>query len=64
MKGSWDSIHVVEVKDSKKTASYKLTSTVMLSIETANDATGNVNLSGSITRQVILITPLFYSLVL
>eukprot|EP01098_Paradermamoeba_levis_P010553 TRINITY_DN4441_c0_g1_i1.p1 TRINITY_DN4441_c0_g1~~TRINITY_DN4441_c0_g1_i1.p1 ORF type:complete len:182 (-),score=50.88 TRINITY_DN4441_c0_g1_i1:326-871(-) len=33
MKGTWDSIHVVEVtpNDAKKTAHYKLTSTVMLS---------------------------------
>jgi len=51
MKGTWDSIHVVEVKDSKKNATYKLTSTVMLSIETETDGTGNVNLSGSLTRQ-------------
>jgi len=53
MKGSWDSIHIVEVKEDKKkkTASYKLTSTVMLQIETSNDATGVVNLSGSLTRQ-------------
>jgi capping protein beta len=51
MKGTWDSIHVVEVTDAKKNATYKLTSTVMLSIETENEATGNVNLSGSLTRQ-------------
>jgi len=51
MKGTWDSIHVVEVKDSKKNATYKLTSTVMLSIETETEGTGNVNLSGSLTRQ-------------
>eukprot|EP01132_Coremiostelium_polycephalum_P006165 gene6165-7678_t len=51
MRGTWDSIHVVEVKNKKKNAHYKLTSTVMLSIETENDATGKVNLSGSLTRQ-------------
>jgi len=51
MKGSWDSIHVVEVQDSKKTARYKLTSTVMLGIETETTATGQVNLAGSLTRQ-------------
>jgi len=51
MKGTWDSIHVVEVGDSKKNAHYKLTSTVMLSIETENAATGRVNLGGSLTRQ-------------
>jgi len=51
MKGTWDSIHVVEVKDTKKTSHYKLTSTVMLSIDTETDSTGSVNLSGSLTRQ-------------
>jgi len=51
MKGTWDSIHVVEVQEGKKTAHYKLTSTVMLSIETETDATGNVTLSGNLTRQ-------------
>jgi len=51
MKGTWDSIHVVEVGDSKKTAHYKLTSTVMLSIETETANTGKVNLAGSLTRQ-------------
>ena len=52
MKGTWDSIHVVEVNESKKNASYKLTSTVMLSIETETEATGTVTLSGSLTRQL------------
>lgn len=52
MKGTWDSIHVVEVKDQKKNAHYKLTSTVMLSVETENESTGSVNLAGSLTRQV------------
>jgi len=53
MKGTWDSIHVVEVneKKDKKNAHYKLTSTVMLSIETETAATGSVNLAGSLTRQ-------------
>jgi len=51
MKGTWDSIHVVEVKDLKKTGHYKLTSTVMLSIETETESTGSVNLCGSLTRQ-------------
>jgi len=51
MKGSWDSIHVVEVQDNKTKAHYKLTSTVMLSIETENAATGRVTLAGSLTRQ-------------
>lgn len=51
MKGTWDSIHVIEVQDNKKNAHYKLTSTVMLSIETETNATGRVSLAGSITRQ-------------
>lgn len=49
MKGTWDSIHVVEVHEHKKTAHYKLTSTCMLSIET--DTAGRVSLGGSLTRQ-------------
>lgn len=53
MRGAWDSIHVVEVKELKDRSKYKLTSTIMLSIETSNDSTGNVSLAGSLTRQVI-----------
>jgi len=52
MKGAWDSIHVVEVVgglDAKDKATYKLTSTVMLSIET-NSTGATQNLSGSLTR--------------
>lgn len=52
MRGAWDSIHVVEVNEKKDHAKYKLTSTVMLSIETTTDVTGSVSLAGSITRQV------------
>jgi hypothetical protein len=52
MKGSWDSIHVVEVEDKKTTADYKLTSTVMLTIETEDEKIGSISLSGSLTRQV------------
>jgi len=51
MKGAWDSIHVVEVTDFKTKAHYKLTSTVMLNIETETGATGRVSLAGSLTRQ-------------
>lgn len=51
MKGTWDSIHVVEVECSKKSAQYRLTSTVMLGIETKDATTGKVSLSGSLTRQ-------------
>jgi len=51
MRGAWDSIHVVEVKESKDKAKYKLTATIMLTIETSTDATGSVSLAGSLTRQ-------------
>lgn len=51
MKGTWDSIHVVEVTDQKKNGHYKLTSTVMLTVETETEATGMVRLAGSLTRQ-------------
>ena len=51
MKGAWDSIHVMEVSENGRSAHYKLTSTVMLSLITENQATGKVNLAGSLTRQ-------------
>jgi capping protein beta len=51
MKGLWDSIHVFNVEEKNGTADYQLTSTVMLSIETTDEKTGMVNLSGSLTRQ-------------
>lgn len=51
MKGTWDSIHVIEVDDRKGQAAYTLTSTVMLSLETRNEGTGKVHLAGSLTRR-------------
>jgi len=51
MKGAWDSIHVIEVQDQKTQAHYKLTSTVMVAVETQNESTGLVRLAGSLTRQ-------------
>jgi len=51
MRGAWDSIHVVEVKENKDRAKYKLTSTVMLTIDTSTDQTGSVSLAGSLTKQ-------------
>jgi capping protein beta len=53
MKGTWDSIHVVEVQDKPRERSghYRLTSTVMLTIETETQITGKVSLAGSLTRQ-------------
>jgi len=51
MKGTWDSIHVVDVEDKKSNAHYKLTSTIMLSLETKTEQAGTISLSGSLTRQ-------------
>ncbi|KAJ2538262.1 F-actin-capping protein subunit beta [Coemansia sp. RSA 1933] len=53
-KGSWDSIHVVEVVEKGRQARYKLTSTVMLyTVASAakGDRLNEINLSGSLTRQ-------------
>lgn len=50
--GGWDSIHVFEATDQARTAHYKLTSTVILRLSTENDALGEMDLSGSMTRQV------------
>lgn len=50
--GSWDSIHVVEViQDNPRRATYKLTTTVMLSMSVQKPEVGETNLSGSLTRQ-------------
>lgn len=53
VKGCWDSIHVVEVqeKSSGRNATYKLTSTVMLWLETNKEESGMMKLGGSMTRQ-------------
>merc|ERR1712050_406428 len=52
IKGCWDSIHVIEVTErpQMKTASYKLTSTVMLWLQTSSTKMGLMNLGGSLTR--------------
>ncbi|KZS94183.1 F-actin capping protein beta subunit [Sistotremastrum niveocremeum HHB9708] len=49
--GSWDSIHVFEAVERGRNAHYKLTSTIMLQLVTRSPGTGEVNLSGSMTRQ-------------
>ncbi|XP_019736675.1 F-actin-capping protein subunit beta isoform X1 [Hippocampus comes] len=53
IKGCWDSIHVVEVqeKSTGRNAHYKLTSTVMLWLQTTKSDSGTMNLGGSLTRQ-------------
>jgi capping protein beta len=50
--GSWDSIHVFDAQDRARTAHYKLTSTVILSLDTETDALGGLDLSGNMVRQV------------
>uniref|UniRef100_A0A0V0GB59 F-actin-capping protein subunit beta n=1 Tax=Triatoma dimidiata TaxID=72491 RepID=A0A0V0GB59_TRIDM len=54
IKGCWDSIHVVEVQEKSggRNAKYKLTSTVMLWLQTNKAGSGTMNLGGSLTRQV------------
>lgn len=56
IKGCWDSIHVIEVqeKSTGRSAHYKLTSTVMLWLQTSRPGSGTMNLGGSLTRQVKL----------
>lgn len=50
--GSWDSIHVVEVTEKGgDEASYKLTSTLMLTMDVHKAAVGDSNLSGCMTKQ-------------
>ena len=54
--GTWNSIHVVDISigtdaKGKSTATYKLTTTVMLGIAASNAAIGSSNLSGTLTRR-------------
>jgi capping protein beta len=50
--GVWDSIHVFEVNQKKdNTFEYKLTTTVLVSMDVSNDKVGKVDLSGSMTQQ-------------
>lgn len=53
VRGTWDSIHVVEVqeKSTGRNAHYKLTSTVMLWLQTNKAVSGSMSLAGSLTRQ-------------
>ena len=54
IKGCWDSIHVIEVQEKQngRAAHYKLTSTVMLWLQTHKTQSGMMNLGGSLTRQL------------
>ena len=51
--GCWDSIHVIEVQEKGRSGHYKLTSTIMLWLQSIKAASGEMNLGGSLTRQVI-----------
>lgn len=52
-KGGWDSIHVLEVTEAatKRSAEYKLTSTVILDLGLQSNAVDNLELAGNLTRQ-------------
>ncbi|KAK3072597.1 F-actin-capping protein subunit beta, partial [Teratosphaeriaceae sp. CCFEE 6253] len=52
-KGGWDSIHVLEVSEAagKRSAHYKLTSTVILDLGLSSPAVDNLELAGNLTRQ-------------
>lgn len=68
--GAWDSLHVFECHERGRSAKYKLTSTVMLVLDTKTiskaeikgvemeDGKGGVKLSGSMTRQVGASSPI------
>jgi capping protein beta len=58
--GTWDSIHVVECKEDStgKNATYKLTTTVMLNMNVDKSEIGNSNMSGSLTRQAEITSPI------
>lgn len=64
--GCWDSIHVVEAteNDSKTSATYKLTTTVMLHMGVDKVELGDTLLSGSLTRQVRVVRMITFSQVL
>lgn len=57
--GAWDSIHIVEVNDRAPDgkANYKLTTTVMISMDVHKTQVGDSNLSGSLTRMAEKIAP-------
>ena len=51
IRGSWDSIHVFELCERAGQINYKLTTTVMLWLQTCRADSGTLNLGGSLTRQ-------------
>jgi capping protein beta len=54
-KGTWNSIHIIEVQEeSASKATYKLTTTILLDMGFENDGVGSTNMSGTLTRQAEL----------
>jgi capping protein beta len=58
-KGSWNSIHVIEVQEindaadkTSKKAIYRLTTTVLLAIKVKREELGDLTVDGTLTRQV------------
>lgn len=51
IKGCWDAVHVIEVTEHRDKHIYKLTSTVMLWMQTNKTGSGTMQLGGSMTRQ-------------
>lgn len=50
--GGWDSIHIVEVTETdSKSAQYKLTTSIMLTMSVEKAEVGSTNWSGTLTRQ-------------
>ncbi|CAG5105524.1 Oidioi.mRNA.OKI2018_I69.chr1.g2201.t1.cds [Oikopleura dioica] len=49
--GSWDSIHIFEVIEKTDGFHYRLTTTVMLWLQTKSDSSGLLSLGGSLQRQ-------------
>jgi len=50
--GGWDSIHVFEALDRSRTAHYKLTSTIILHMNSNSTELGKMDLGGNMTRHV------------
>lgn len=66
-KGSWSSVHVFEVtpqKSGTNTHQYRLTSTVLVSMPATLKGLGEIDLSGSITKQATKVWPLFAAMCL
>ena len=57
--GSWHSIHIIEIipNSEKKTAEYRLTTSIQLYLTLDNQKVGNVKQNGTITRQHAEIHP-------